>query len=157
MKKLMNISLIILGVGLVLILVGGLLRSIQFDASFTPANLANAFFSIGYLATVLTGVILAAGAVVSIVKGGDVKKLILWSVIIVGVGLTLVLTAAVLQSITTWPALIATNVGAFNPTAGTALAGAMNSVGYLAATLGGVVLVAASVLGLIKPEEKEKK
>ena len=152
MKKLKVTSLVTLSVGLALVTVGGVLRSINFDTSvFNPATLASAMFTVGYLMAVLSGVLLTGSAVVGAIKGGEAKKLMLTTVIIAAVGLTMVLTAAVLGTITTW----GTTTGTFNPTNTNALNTALNTIGYLSATLSGVVLVATAVATVTKQENSK--
>jgi len=151
----MLISLITLSVAVALVLTAGILRSITFDtATFNPTPLANAFFTIGYLVAALSGVVLAGAVIANVVKGGDTKKAILFSAIIVAVGITLVLVAAVLGTIpaTTW----GTGVGTFNPAAANALNAALNTIGYLTAVLAGVILVALTVARVVKNEASSK-
>ena len=146
MKKLVLTSTITLAVAVALIFVASVLRSIAF-VDFNPATLANAFYTIGYLVAVLSGVIITGCTCVSAVKGTDLKKTILFAVIIAAVGVALVLISAVFGSIA-W-------TGTFNPGTANGLNSALSSIGYLAATLAGVVLVALSVANVVKEEIKK--
>ena len=77
------------------------------------------------------------------------KKLMVTSAIILSVGITLVLIAGVLASIT-W-------TGSFNPTAGTpSLVSVFNNIGYLAAVLAGVTLTATAVATAIQDHGNKK-
>ena len=156
MKKLVVSSAVILAVGLTLVLVAGILRSVTFDTTvFNPATLANAMSTIGYLVAALAGVILAGCACVTVARGGDAKKVMTTSMIIAAVGLVLILTSAVFGTIpgTTW----GTGVGSFNPTSTNALNAALNTVGYLAAVLAGVVLVASGVANVTRKQSSSEK
>ena len=150
MKKLITSSTIAVSVGLVLVLVGGILRSITFDTAFNPATLANASFTIGYLIAVLSGVLLAGCSIVSVIQGGDAKKLMMTACIITVVGITMVLTGAVLGTITSW----GSGVGQFNPTNTNAFNSVLNTIGYLATTLAGVVFVATAIATNVAREKK---
>ncbi|MDR0850621.1 MAG: hypothetical protein LBN07_04050 [Christensenellaceae bacterium] len=78
------------------------------------------------------------------------KKLMLVSAIVLGVGLTLVLVAGILASITSWG-------GGFNPTAGTpSLVSVFSNIGYLAAVLAGVTFVSTAIATAIRGEDKDK-
>ena len=149
----MTISIATASVGLALILVAGVIRSITFDVtSFNPATLTNAFFTIGYLVATVSGVILAGCAISNVVKGGDSKKLMMTSIIIAVVGITLVLISAALGTVPagTW----GTGTGSFNPGNANALNAALSTVGYLAATLAGVILVTVAVTSVTKEHSK---
>jgi len=146
MKKLMVTSTIVLVAALTLVLAAGVLRSITFSGDFSPATLATAFITLGYLAAAISGVILAGCAAVHVARGGDAKKALVISAIITAVGVALVLIAAVFGSIS-WS-------GGFNPglVSGTALSAIMNTIGYLAATLAGVVLTVMAVANVARKE-----
>jgi len=150
MKKLIITSAITLAVAVTLVLVASILRSITFD-SFNPTTLANAFSTLGMLIAAISGVVLAGSAVANAIKGGNIERTILVAAVITAVGIFFVLTAAVLGTIT-WT----TGTGAFNPTATNGFNVALNSLGYLAATLAGVVLVAMAVANTVKKEITKK-
>jgi len=155
MKKLMIASTIILTVGVALVLIAGVLRSVGFDTTvFNPATLASAMATIGYLIGALAGVVLAGCTCISIAKGADVKKIMTTSMIIAAVGLVLILTSAVFGTIPsgTW----GTGAGSFNPTNTNGLNAALNTVGYMAAVLAGVVLVASGVVSATKKQLGDK-
>ena len=151
MKKLMVSSTIVLAVSVTLVLIAGIFKSITFDTSvFNPATLIAALSTIGYLVGALAGVVLAGCTCISIAKGADVKKIMMTSMIIASIGLVLILTSAVFGTIpgTTW--------GTFNPTVTNGLNAAMNTIGYMATVLAGVVLVAAGVVNATKKQLSEK-
>ena len=147
MKKLMLTSAITLAVGLTLVLVAAVLNACTGITGFTVSSLTAPMNSIGYLVAALSGVLLTGCAIVDVVKGGDVKKLIVTSTIIVAVGVTLVLTAGILNAL----------AGSINTTGFTVtnLTGAFNTVGYLIAVLAGVLLVASSVASVVKEDGKK--
>ncbi|MCL2483926.1 MAG: hypothetical protein FWD89_03770 [Firmicutes bacterium] len=155
MKRLALTSTIVLTVALVMVLTAGIINSIQFDTTvWNPTTLTTAMFTTGYLAAAFSGVVLVAVTVVGTVRGeGDVKKLVCVSTCVVAVGVALILTAAVFGTIPT--ATWGTGNGSFNPGRTTqALTPTLNTLGYLAAMLGGVVLVATTVATAVKPEKK---
>ena len=75
-----------------------------------------------------------------ILKGGDMKKLTLTTIIILGIGLAMILVGAVLEGIVNWGT-------GFN---GDALASALTTIGYIVAMLSGVVLTGMGIAYAIK-------
>ncbi|MDR0462193.1 MAG: hypothetical protein LBG88_02550 [Christensenellaceae bacterium] len=144
MKKVMLSSTIVTSVGLILIVIAAILKSVVISANnFDVAFLTTAFDSTGYLAAVLGGVLLTSMSIVEVVKGkGDAKKLTMASVILTVVGVTLVLAAAILNAVR----------GSINTVDFTInnIAAVMSQIGYLTAILAGVLLTSMTVAGVVK-------
>lgn len=69
MKKLFTTTIVILAVGLAMVLVGGILQGINWGVGFDGTALATALTSIGYIASMLSGVVLTGAGVAYAVKG----------------------------------------------------------------------------------------
>lgn len=148
MKKLSRASMITLAVGLTLVLVSAVLVAVRTTTWTGKTQLTDTLTSIGYLVSALSGVLLTGCAVVGVVKGGDVKKLLISATIIVAVGITMVIAAGVLGSVS--GKITGFDVG----TTTTGFAGTLNTIGYLASVLAGVLLVASGVVSAVKDEKK---
>ncbi len=71
MKKCVNTAIIILAIGLAMILVGSILQGITWGNGFNGDTLADALNNIGYIAAMLSGVVLTGFGVATAVKGED--------------------------------------------------------------------------------------
>lgn len=69
MKKLVTTTIVILSVALAMILVGGVLKGITWTGDFNGDSLASALSTIGYVAAMLSGVVLTGLGVAMAVKG----------------------------------------------------------------------------------------
>lgn len=69
MKKLLTASIVVLAVGLVMVIVGGALRGIDWQLGFDGQYIANALNNIGYIVTLLSGIVLTATAISCAIKG----------------------------------------------------------------------------------------
>ena len=148
MKKVMLSSAIVTSVGLVLIIVSAVLKSVVIaTTNFNVEYLTAAFDAIGYLMAVIGGVIWAATEIAAVIKGQiDAKKLTLASIIATSVGVTLILAAAILNSVR----------GAINTTNFTinAIAAVFGQIGYLVAILSGIVLASMTIAGVVTDNKK---
>jgi hypothetical protein len=144
MKKVMLTSAIVTVVGLALIIISAVLKSIVIGGDdFNVEYLTAAFDAVGYLMAVLGGVLWAATDIAGVVRGSiDARKLTVCSIVAVSIGLTLILTAAILNSLRG-----AINTGDFTINS---IAAVFSQIGYLMAILSGVVLVSMAVAGLAK-------
>lgn len=70
MKKTMFTTLIIFSVGIALILVGSILQGISWGTGFDGTTFASALNNIGYIVTLLSGVVLMALGISTAIKGG---------------------------------------------------------------------------------------
>ena len=70
MKKTMFTTLIIFSVGIALILVGSILQGISWGVGFDGTTFASALNNIGYIVTLLSGVVLMALGISTAIKGG---------------------------------------------------------------------------------------
>lgn len=72
MKKLTLATLIILGVGLAMVVVGAVLDGIAWNTtSFDGAALATALTNIGYIASMLSGVVLTGTGIAYAIRSGS--------------------------------------------------------------------------------------
>ena len=69
MKKFISTAVIILSVGLAMVLVGSILQGITWNGDFDGTNLAGALVNLGYIGTMLSGVVLAGLGVATAIKG----------------------------------------------------------------------------------------
>lgn len=74
MKKFVTTAVIVLSVSLALILVGGILQGITWSTGFNGTAFANALNNIGYIAAMLSGVVLTGFGVATAVKGNSEKE-----------------------------------------------------------------------------------
>ena len=74
MKKTLTTPLVILAVGLAMVLLGSVLKGITWGSGFSGAELAIAFNNIGYIVSVLSGVVLAAVGISCAIKGDADNK-----------------------------------------------------------------------------------
>lgn len=63
MKKLLTTLVVVLAVGLAMVLIGGVLNSVTWTADFDGTKLASALTTVGYIVSVITGVVLAGTGV----------------------------------------------------------------------------------------------
>ena len=154
MKKLSVSASITLSIGLAMIIVGAVLRSIWglsagAGSTFNAATLATAFESVGYVLAVISGVILAAYFIVGAVKGESTKKVTIATIVLLAVGLAMVVIGAVLGSVTSLGGVLSAD----KPFIATNISSALNTIGYLMAMLSGVVLAAVCVSGAFNKEK----
>lgn len=71
MKKCVKTAIVILAVGLAMVLVGSILQGITWGNGFNGALLAAALNNIGYIAAMLSGVVLTGFGVAAAVHGED--------------------------------------------------------------------------------------
>lgn len=75
MKKFMTTAIVILSIGLAMVLTGSVLNGIAWAAGgFNGAELAKALVNIGYIATMLSGIVLTGLGVACAVRGEDKKE-----------------------------------------------------------------------------------
>ena len=154
MKKLSVSASITLSIGLAMIIVGAVLRSIwglstAAGSSFNATTLATAFESVGYVLAVISGVVLTAYFIVGAIKGENTKKVTVATSVLLAVGLAMVVVGAVLGSITSLGGVLAAD----KPFIATNISSALNTIGYLMAMLSGVVLAAVCVSGAFNKEK----
>ena len=76
MKKITTTVIVFLAVGLAMVLIGGILQGIQWGqtSSFDGQAFAEALNNIGYIVSMISGVVLAGIGVASAIKGDDCKS-----------------------------------------------------------------------------------
>jgi|GEM_PF-4177225 len=150
MKKLTLTSIIILAVGVSLVIAGAILASLNIDTgNFEPDSLAMAFWTLGYLGAIISAVILAGVTITSAVQGTQSKKMTLSAIVILCSGVAAILIGAVLGSVGTLTSVTADFYVV-------PLIEALTWLGYVAAILSAVVLVALCVSSSARGGKEDK-
>lgn len=74
MKKLTLTTIIILGIGLAMVVVGAILQGISWGSGFNGDALASALNNIGYITAMLSGVVLTGTGIAYAIKNGSECK-----------------------------------------------------------------------------------
>ena len=74
MKKFVTTAIVVLSISLALILVGSILQGITWGTGFNGTAFANALNNIGYIAAMLSGVVLTGFGVATAVKGNSEEE-----------------------------------------------------------------------------------
>lgn len=162
MKKLLLSSTIALLVGIVMVSIAAVLNSIYIDpANFAKADLVSTLLAIGYLVTIVAGVIFTATSIAEAIKSGETAKLKLVSLIATAVAGAVIVGAGVLRAVAL--NINSTNFNLFGSSGAVLANSATNGIvpvlaqlGYLVGVIAAVILIASTVAGLAKGGDTKK-